>query len=183
MRWIWIDKFIEFKSGLSAVAVKNVTLAEEHLHDHFPGFPVMPECLMIEGMAQTGGILVGHARDFAEKVVLAKISKAQLNAIVRPGDQLTYHAEITNIAEGAAAVEALQVLVGKAPQQEVELLHAAVPAAKAQAFSLLGKLFGHAYSGCAQKVKLLEQVMPSPGPDVQAWPRIGDGLPTPSVIR
>ena len=38
MRWIWIDKFIEFQSGRHAVALKNVTLAEEHLHDHFPGF-------------------------------------------------------------------------------------------------------------------------------------------------
>ena len=61
MRWIWIDKFIAFESGKRAVALKNVTMAEEHLHDHFPGFPVMPEALMIEGMAQTAGILVGEA--------------------------------------------------------------------------------------------------------------------------
>jgi len=76
MRWIWIDKFVEFESGRRAVAVKNVTLAEEHLHDHFPGFPVMPETLMIEAMAQTAGILVGQARGFQEKVILAKIKKA-----------------------------------------------------------------------------------------------------------
>ena len=75
MRWIWIDKFIEFHSGESAVALKNVTLAEEHLHDHFPGFPIMPECLCIEAMAQTAGILVGEARKFQEKVILAKIQK------------------------------------------------------------------------------------------------------------
>src|SRR5512143_4298190 len=86
MRWIWIDKFVEFESGRRAVAVKNVTLAEEHLHDHFPGFPIMPECLMIEGMAQTGGILVGEAREFREKVVLAKISKAVFFDFVKPGD-------------------------------------------------------------------------------------------------
>jgi hypothetical protein len=70
------------------VSVKNVTLAEEHLHDHFPGFPVMPECLMIEAMAQTGGILVGQASDFQEKVVLAKISKAVFFDYVTPGDSL-----------------------------------------------------------------------------------------------
>ena len=68
MRWIWIDKFVEFDSGKRAVAVKNVTLAEEHLHDYVPGFPIMPECLMIEAMAQTAGILVGEAGDFKEKV-------------------------------------------------------------------------------------------------------------------
>ncbi len=76
MRWIWIDKFVEFHSGQSATAMKNVTLAEEHLHDHFPGFPVMPETLCIEGMAQTAGILVGEAKNFKEKVILAKIKKA-----------------------------------------------------------------------------------------------------------
>jgi len=102
MRWIWIDKFLEFESGRSAVALKNVTLAEEHLHDHFPGFPIMPECLMIEAMAQTAGILVGEARGFEEKVVLAKIKKAVFYNYVRPGDTITLHAEIESIAEEAA---------------------------------------------------------------------------------
>ena len=86
MRWIWIDKFLEFNSGKSAVSLKNVTLAEEHLHDHFPGFPIMPECLMIEAMAQTAGILCGEARKFQEKVILAKIRKAVFYHFVRPGE-------------------------------------------------------------------------------------------------
>jgi 3-hydroxyacyl-[acyl-carrier-protein] dehydratase len=103
MRWIWIDKFIEFKSGESAVAVKNVTLAEEHLHDHFPGFPVMPECLIIEGMAQTAGILVGEARKFEEKVILAKVKKAVFHDYVRPGDTLKLAAKIESIAPEAAS--------------------------------------------------------------------------------
>ena len=103
MRWIWIDKFVEFESGRRAVAVKNVTLAEEHLHDHFPGFPIMPECLMIEAMAQTAGILVGQARDFQEKVVLAKISKAVFSDFVRPGDSIRIEAEIGTISPEAAS--------------------------------------------------------------------------------
>lgn len=102
MRWIWIDKFVEFESGRRAVAVKNVTLAEEHLHDHFPGFPIMPECLMIEGMAQTAGILVGEAREFREKVVLAKIGKAVFFDFVKPGDSLRLEAEISTISPEAA---------------------------------------------------------------------------------
>jgi 3-hydroxyacyl-[acyl-carrier-protein] dehydratase len=104
MRWIWIDRFTDFRPGKSATAIKNVSLAEDHLHDHWAAYPVMPFSLMIEGMAQTGGILVGHARDFTEKVILAKITNAQLDALVVPGDQLTYQAEIVNISEGAAAV-------------------------------------------------------------------------------
>lgn len=103
MRWIWIDKFLEFESGKRAVSLKNVTLAEEHLHDHFPGFPVMPECLMIEAMAQTAGILVGEARNFQEKVILAKIKKAAFFDYVRPGDTLILHAEIESIAPEAAS--------------------------------------------------------------------------------
>jgi 3-hydroxyacyl-[acyl-carrier-protein] dehydratase len=102
MRWIWIDKFIEFNSAKSAVAVKNVTLAEEHLHDHFPGFPVMPECLMIEAMAQTAGILVGEAKAFQEKVILAKIKKAVFFDYVKPGDTIKLHAKIESIAAEAA---------------------------------------------------------------------------------
>ena len=105
MRWIWIDKFVEFESGRRAVAVKNVSLAEEHLHDHFPGFPIMPECLMIEAMAQTAGILVGQARDFAEKVVLAKISKAVFFDFVRPGDSLRLEAQMDMIADEAASTQ------------------------------------------------------------------------------
>lgn len=102
MRWIWIDKFIEFNSGKNAVALKNVTLAEEHLHDHFPGFPTMPECLMIEAMAQTAGILVGEAKNFQEKVILAKIKKAVFFDYVLPGDSIKIHAQMESIAPEAA---------------------------------------------------------------------------------
>ncbi|MHC4623902.1 MAG: 3-hydroxyacyl-ACP dehydratase FabZ family protein [Planctomycetota bacterium] len=103
MRWIWIDRFIEFNSGESALAVKNVTLAEEHLHDHFPDFPVMPESLMIEAMAQTAGILVGEAKDFQEKVILAKVKKAVFFDYVRPGDTIKLRARIESIAPEAAS--------------------------------------------------------------------------------
>jgi len=103
MRWIWIDKFVEFKSGDWAVALKNVTLAEEHLHDHFPGFPVMPECLCIEAMAQTAGILVGEAKKFQEKVILAKIQKCVFFDYVRPGDTIKLAAKIESITSEAAS--------------------------------------------------------------------------------
>ena len=104
MRWIWIDKFVEFESGKRAVAIKNVSLAEEHLHDHFPGYPVMPQSLLIEAMAQTGGILVGEARNFREKVILAKISRAVFYDLARPGDQLHLEAEIENLTDEAATI-------------------------------------------------------------------------------
>jgi 3-hydroxyacyl-[acyl-carrier-protein] dehydratase len=113
MRWIWIDKFEKFEVNVAAVAIKNVSLAEEHLHDHFPGFPVMPASLMIEGMAQTAGILVGQARDFKEKVILAKIAKAEFHDIVTPGDQITYRAEMETLAPEAAATHGTVLKNGK----------------------------------------------------------------------
>lgn len=92
MRWIWIDAFTAFESGRRARAVKNVTLAEDLLHDHFPGYPVFPPSLMIEGMAQTAGILVGEAGGFREKVILAKIRAARFDDYAGAGDQLAYEA-------------------------------------------------------------------------------------------
>ncbi len=94
MRWFWIDQFTEFVSGESATAVKNVSLAEEHLLDHFDGYPVMPTSLVIEGMAQTAGLLASQIHDFEELVVLAKVGKAQFEGHARPGDALTYRATI-----------------------------------------------------------------------------------------
>lgn len=102
MRWIWIDKFTDFQSGKRAVAIKNVSLAEEHLHDHFPAYPVMPASLILEGMAQTAGILVGEARNFEEKVILAKVKRARFLREVRPGDRLEFEATVDQITEEAA---------------------------------------------------------------------------------
>lgn len=104
MRWLWIDRFTEFHSGQSAVAVKNVSLAEDFFTEHFPGYPIMPASLMIEGMAQTGGILVGEVKNFQEKVILAKIPYARFFRDVFPGEQLFYHAELIDLREQGAVV-------------------------------------------------------------------------------
>ncbi len=121
MRWIWIDKFVEFQSGKSAVAVKNVTLAEEHLHDHFPSFAVMPESLMIEAMAQTSGILVGEAKNFEEKVILAKVKKAVFFDYVKPGDTLKLAAKIESIAPEAASTSG-KITCGDKLVAEIDLM-------------------------------------------------------------
>ena len=104
MRWIWIDKFTEFTSKRSATAIKNVSLAEEHLHDLYPAFPIVPHSLIVEGMAQTAGILVGEARGFAEKVILAKIGRATFHRLVRPGETIQYAARIEQLNEIGASI-------------------------------------------------------------------------------
>jgi 3-hydroxyacyl-[acyl-carrier-protein] dehydratase len=104
MRWFWIDRFTEFVSGSHAAAVKNVSLAEEHLHDHFPGYPVMPGSLIVEGMAQTGGLLVSESYRFDELVVLGKIAKCDLEGLVLPGDRIEFRCKVEQLKEGGAMV-------------------------------------------------------------------------------
>lgn len=114
MRWMWIDRVVELKPRERLVAVKSVSLAEEHLHDHFatdagrglPAMPIMPASLIIEGVAQTGGILVGHAEGFREKVILAKVSKAELRAEATPGCTLRYTATVERMDTQGAAIAA-----------------------------------------------------------------------------
>ncbi len=106
MRWYWIDRFLEFESGRCAKAVKNISLAEDYLHDHFPGYPVMPKSLVIEGMAQTGGFLVCEHSHFVEKVVLAKITKVVFHSEAYPGDTLIYSATINGLHKDGAIVTA-----------------------------------------------------------------------------
>jgi len=105
MRWIWIDRFLTFESGKSARAVKNLSLAEDHFREHFPGYPVMPASLMLEGLAQTGGILVGEANQFREKVVLAKVPYARFLQEAFAGDQLIYDVEILLLRMEGASVK------------------------------------------------------------------------------
>ena len=104
MRWLWIDKFLKFESGKSARAVKNLSLAEDIFADHFPGYPIMPACFMLEGLAQTGGILVGEANNFQEKVVLAKIISAHFHREALAGDPLVYDVEIQHLRPEGAAI-------------------------------------------------------------------------------
>ncbi len=98
-----------------------MTLAEEHLHDLYPDFPVVPHSLIVEGMAQTAGILVGEARNFAEKVILAKIGRATLHRLVRPGDTIAFHATIDQLSEQGASITG-RVTCGQHTVAEIELM-------------------------------------------------------------
>ena len=108
MRWMWIDRIIDYEPGRRLVPVKAVSRAEEYLHDHLPAedgreaLPVMPASLMIEGMAQTAGILVGSVNEFQEKVILAKIVRARFEADVFPGATIRYEAAIDRMDDVGA---------------------------------------------------------------------------------
>lgn len=120
MRWTWIDRFVAFEPGKSAVAVKNLSHAEDHFADHFPGFPVMPAPLILEGLAQTGGILVGEAHNFEKNVVLAKMS-AKFHREAFPGEQLTYTTTLIDLNDTGGRVKGTAA-VGESVVAEAEIL-------------------------------------------------------------
>jgi len=102
MRWMWIDRLVEFVRGERSVAVKNVCLTEDPNDNYMPGFGMMPCSLMVEGIALTGGILANDQREFEERIVLAKVNKAVFHRPARAGDQLKYTAVIEGLEpEGA----------------------------------------------------------------------------------
>ncbi len=123
MRWFWIDRFLEFERGKRAVAIKNITLAEDYLHDYMPGRPIFPNSLVVEGIAQTGGLLAAEVRGFRDRVVLAKVVKAQFHQLARPGDTLTYSANLVDIKPDGAICQAV-AQIGTQIQAEVELVFA-----------------------------------------------------------
>ncbi|GHT22093.1 beta-hydroxyacyl-ACP dehydratase [Planctomycetales bacterium] len=107
MHWYWIDRFIAFESQKRAESIKTVTLAEDHLHTHFPYVPMMPGSLVIEGIAQTAGLLLHEAKGYKEKVVLAKIPKFVFHKVdLSPGDVLHYEVRLETFRDtgGVATV-------------------------------------------------------------------------------
>ena len=89
MRFVLVDRITDLQRGQSLTAIKNLSLAEEYLADHFPGFPVMPGVLMLEALTQAGAWLVRDLEDFANSVVILKKAKTiKYGSFVEPGRQL-----------------------------------------------------------------------------------------------
>ena len=123
MRWLWVDRFVEFESGRRAVAIKNITLAEEVVDGYLPLNPMFPASLIVEGLAQTGGLLVGEHNEYRERVVLAKLGKAIFSRPARPGEQLRYTAVIEEVNPQGAIVKCT-AHVGEELVADVEMVFA-----------------------------------------------------------
>lgn len=106
MRWFWIDRFVAFESGRRAVAIKNISFAEEQIAEYTSAMAIMPASLIIEGVAQMGGLLVGEHVGFRERVILAKVAKAEFHGYATPGDTLTYTVDILNVRANGAIIDA-----------------------------------------------------------------------------
>ena len=157
MRWLWIDRFVDFQSKKSARAVKNLSLAEDQFRDHFPGYPVMPGSLILEGLAQTGGILVGEANDFQEKVVLAKIGSAKFHREALAGEQLVYDVELLDLRPEGATIRGRVTSAGEV-LAEAELMFAHLDKSRsAQMFGNQNFVFSGELKKLLGLAKLLKQ--------------------------
>jgi beta-hydroxyacyl-ACP dehydratase FabZ len=96
--FLLVDAVVEFEAGVRLVAVKNVTVNEPFFAGHFPGAPLMPGLLVVEALAQAGGLLLmAAAADPASKVVyFASLDAVRWHAPVCPGDQLRLQATVTH---------------------------------------------------------------------------------------
>lgn len=89
-----IDRIIDYVPGERAVGLKNVTFNEPHFQGHFPGRPLMPGVLIIEAMAQVGGIVLTQLPGVDGLCVFAGIDKVKFRRPVVPGDQLIITTEL-----------------------------------------------------------------------------------------
>ncbi|MFM6192654.1 MAG: 3-hydroxyacyl-ACP dehydratase FabZ [Planktothrix sp.] len=95
-----VDRIIEYIPGQKAVGLKNVTINEPHFQGHFPGRPIMPGVLIVEAMAQVGGVVLKQLPDLKGSLFLfAGIDKCRFRRPVVPGDQLIMTAELLTVKQ------------------------------------------------------------------------------------
>ncbi len=112
--FLMVDRIVELEPGQRAVGLKNVTINEPFFQGHWPGNPVMPGVLVLEAMAQVGGVmLLTVAEDAAQLALFGGVTKARFRHQVQPGDQLRLEAEILRRKGAIGKVRAEASVNGK----------------------------------------------------------------------
>lgn len=110
--FLLVDRVTELDKGIYAQGYKNISISDAVFQGHFPGHPVYPGVLIIEGLAQTGGVLAFWSAkeegvDISQKVVyFMSIDKAKFRSPVKPGDQLVYKVNVLNQKRGVWVLDA-----------------------------------------------------------------------------
>ncbi len=128
MRFVLIDRIQHVQTGQCTlaepqptgavrphlVAIKNLSLAEEYLGDHFPGFPVMPGVLMLEALTQAGAWLIREIEDFAHSIIVLKQAKTiKYHSFVEPGRQLELRVELMSYDDRQCSFKGVGTIEGQ----------------------------------------------------------------------
>ena len=113
MKFCLVDRITELNPGASICACKNVSLAEEYLQDHFPGFSILPGVLMVEAMVQTCAWLSRVTDDFRFSTILLRQARAvKFNNFVKPGQTLVIAASMKQNDDSSASFQAAGTVEG-----------------------------------------------------------------------
>jgi 3-hydroxyacyl-[acyl-carrier-protein] dehydratase len=109
-----VDRIEEVETGKKAVGIKNVTINEPFFQGHFPGNPIMPGVLIVEAMAQVGGIaLLSLEENKGKLAVFAGIDRLRFRKQVVPGDTLRIESELIAIKRGIGKARGIATVDGK----------------------------------------------------------------------
>ena len=113
--FLLIDKVVEFEPQKRLVAIKNVTINEPFFQGHFPGYPIMPGVLVVEAMAQAGGIIMTAAMPDRDKklVVFSGIERAKFRRPIVPGDQVRIEVDVLAFRSRAGRIQGSAFVEGK----------------------------------------------------------------------
>ena len=114
MRFILIDKIVSLQAGKEIKAIKNVSLAEEYLADHFPTFPVLPGVLLLQGLIESASWLVRESENFAHSMILLEEARnVKYKSFLSPGGQIEYTVQARTIEENISSFTGLGVSDGE----------------------------------------------------------------------
>ncbi len=113
--FLLVDRILELEDRKRVVGIKNVTINEPFFNGHFPGHPIMPAVLIIEAMAQTGGVMLLNTVDDPKKylVYFTRVDKAKFRRPVLPGDQLRFELEMKSLRRGLCTMQGFAYVDGK----------------------------------------------------------------------